>query len=101
MIDYQGFILLFSVIRLGYEPNVISSSISVLSEISAFALRHALVLKNAVCCCPVSVCQHLGFKCTHYFWSMQTVENKHYKVSARCKRIYIDIYDLHLALKKI
>ena len=27
--------LLFSVIRLGYEPNVISSSISVLSEISA------------------------------------------------------------------
>lgn len=34
IIDYQGFILCL-VIRLGYEPNVISSSISVLSEILA------------------------------------------------------------------
>ena len=27
-------------------------------------------------------------QCTHYFWIMQTVENKHSKVSARCK-LYI------------
>ena len=38
----------------------------------------------------MSVCQHLGFRCPHYFWIMQIIENKHSKIPQGAA-IYINI----------